>query len=131
MKKVESSNLEPIWLKKTSVLIEKAPPGNGGLHSRMLFFPVIVPHGRQEFVERFSTADGLNPEYYKYQKEEDGFDHYYLRSIMNNVKYDYTDIYMKLMDTDLLKVKVKRREVLIESGSDVGAFYYELTLKKE
>lgn len=78
----------------------------------------------------FTNGDTLNPEYFRYNREEDGSDHYYIRVTEPGKSYIFTDFWMKKNPDQTVASKFKRRETSLNDSGDVkSSFEYEMTMR--
>lgn len=137
-KKAASTNSPKDFCATKEVLIARAPTCAGAPHTSVFFASkdqqfnntcTATANVTYAHKEAFAPGTGLNPEFYKYEKEEDGFDHYYIRTNSNGKSYIYTDLRLKKNPDQTVTSKFNRRETLIDSDSPMSSFEYEMTFK--
>lgn len=139
-KEIESRGNLNDYCSSKIIRIQPSPACSGAPHTDVLFAKSdknfdIAPCTRNgmipsPIIEGFSPDRGINPKFYKYEKEKDGSDHYYIRSIMNEQTLIFTDAWMKRNPDKTLNFKLKRRETpKDDSQNTLMSFEYEFVLK--
>lgn len=139
-KKIEATNSPTDWCLTKEILIERAAACRGAPHTQMSFASagqqfnstctsvanVIYPH-----TMTFGPGTDLNPEFYRYGKDEDGSDHFYIRSIADKKTYVYEDFWLKKGPDQDFTAKFKRRETSLDSPDvNLNSHEYEIVMKR-
>jgi hypothetical protein len=138
-KKINSTNNPTDWCSSKEVLIVKAATCGGLTSHTSIYFAfsgqnfnntcTAKANANNATAEIFLTGDDLSSEYYKYNKEEDGSDHYYIRVTKDQKSDVFTDFWLKKNADQTLTSKFKRKETSLDDPSDLkSSFEYEMTM---
>lgn len=139
-KKIDASVTAKDYCTSKWVRIEQSPSCAGVPKTRILFAESnkqfeTAPCTRGASApapvqENFSDGKGLNPDSYKYEKEEDGSDHFYDRVTIDEKSYLFTETWIKKISDKTVTLRLKKRETpKDDSQKTLMSFEYEFNLK--
>jgi hypothetical protein len=139
-KKIDSKNNAIDLCSSKEILIVKAPACGGIASHTNIYFAspgqnfnntcTSKANVNNPTSEMFITGEDLSAEFYRYNQEEDGSDHYFIRMTKNEKSYVFTDFWLKKNTDQTLTSKFKRRETSLDDTNDIkSSFEFEITMK--